>query len=190
MPLENPFYQWYVIYTRANSEKKLFNNLTQKGIECYLPTRKIQNSRIDSTKWSEEPLFRCHLFVRVSYLEFFNALNTPGVICFISTAGKAQAIPEIQIINIKTFLAQNDYEISITYKPIAKGKSIEISNGVLAGIKGEIITMNEKMILITRLDSLKCSLYTNLSDEEVSVLQEQASNKEFSYVRTYSLESN
>ncbi len=190
MSLENPNYLWYVIYTRANSEKKLFNNLTQKGIECYLPTRKIPNSKIESIKWSEEPLFRCYLFVRVSYLEFFTALNTPGVICFISSAGKAQAIPEIQIINIKIFLAQNNYELSVTYEQIAKGKSIEISNGVLAGIKGEIITMNEKMILLSRIDSLKCSLYTNLSDEEASLLQVKPSNKEYSFVRRYTLENN
>ncbi|MEI8112663.1 MAG: UpxY family transcription antiterminator [Bacteroidia bacterium] len=190
MPLENPHYQWYVIYTRANSEKKLFNNLTQKGIECYLPTRKIKNSRIDSSKWNEQPLFRCYLFVKVSYLEFFTALNTPGVICFISSGGKAQAIPEIQIINIKTFLAQNDYEISISYEQIAKGKSIEISNGVLTGIKGEIITMNEKMILMTRIDSLKCCLYTNLSEGEAFVLQRLPSSKEYKSVRTYTVESN
>lgn len=190
MPLENPSYQWYAIYTKANSEKKLFNNLVQKGIECYLPTKKIPKSWLDSSKWSEEPLFRCYLFVRVSYREFFTALNTPGVVCFISSGGKAQAIPEIQINNIKTFLSQNNYEVSVSYEQIVKGRTIEISNGPLDGIKGELVSISKETILLTRLDSLKCCLFTSLSEKEAFLLEEKPVFKEYVFAKTYAWQSN
>ncbi len=190
MPLENPNYQWYAIYTKANSEKKLFNNLTQKGIECYLPSRKLQKSWIDRTKWNEEPLFRCYLFVRVSYREFFTALNTPGVVCFISSGGKAQAIPETQINNIKTFLAQSNYEVSVSYEQIAKGRLIEIANGTLMGIKGELVNINKETILLSRLDSLKCCLHTKLSENEALILEEKPVVTESVFAKTYAWQSN
>ena len=190
MPIENPNYQWYAVYTKANSEKKLFNNLQQKGIECYLPTRKLQKNWIDSKKWIEEPLFRCYLFVKVSYREFFTALNTPGVVCFISFGGKAQPVPEIQINNIKTFLSQNDYEVSITYEQIAKGRPIEISNGSLKGIHGEIMSINGETMLLTRLDSLKCSLHANLSEKEALLLEEKPIFKDYVFERTNAWQNN
>ncbi len=190
MPIENPNYQWYAVYTKANAEKKLFNNLQQKGIECYLPTRKLQKNWIDINKWFEEPLFRCYLFVRVSYREFFTALNTPGVVCFISSGGKAQPIPESQINNIKTFLSQNDYEVSISYEQIAKGRTIEISNGPLKGIHGEIISINGETTLLTRLDSLKCCLHANLAEEEALLPEEKPVVNENVFARKYAWQNN
>ena len=41
MIIEKQNYHWYAIYTRANGEKKLFDNLLEKNIECYLPIRKV-----------------------------------------------------------------------------------------------------------------------------------------------------
>ena len=185
MSVEGPHYQWYAIYTRAHDERKLFKNLREKDIECYLPTRKVRKNWIDRKKWTEEPLFRCYLFVRVSNREFFHALNTPGVVCFISSGGKAQAIPEVQINNIKTFLAQTDHEVSISYEHINKGRSIEISSGSLKGIFGEIININGQTRLLTRLDSLKCCLCTNLSEEEAFILEEKSEFKEHVSARSY-----
>jgi transcriptional antiterminator RfaH len=190
MPIENPNYQWYAIYTKANAEKKLFNSLTEKGIECYLPTRKVQRNWIDSRRWNEEPLFRCYLFVRVSYREFFTALNTPGVVCFISSGGKAQAISEIQINNVKTFLTQTEHELSISYEHINKGRSVEISNGPLQGINGEIVIINGQTKLLTRLDSLKCCLYTNLTEKEAFMLEEKPIHKETVFLKRYAWQNN
>lgn len=109
MTLEKSNYQWYAVYTRANGERKLLENLQEKNIECYLPMKKVLKVWSDRKKWVEEPLFRCYLFVKVSNKEFFTVLNTLGCVYYISFGGKAQSIPEIQITNIKTFLAQSEH---------------------------------------------------------------------------------
>src|SRR5674476_658639 len=129
MYLEKPNYQWYAIYTIANAEKKLFDNLQEKKIECYLPMRKVLKSWSDRKKWVDEPLFRCYIFVKVSYKEFFTALNVAGAVCYVSFGGKAQAIPEDQINNIRTFLAQSDHEVTLTYERIQKGVNVEVLQG-------------------------------------------------------------
>jgi transcriptional antiterminator RfaH len=189
MPIENPHYQWYAIYTRANAEKKLFNNLTEKNIECYLPTRKVQKSWSDRKKWSEEPLFRCYLFVKVSYKEFFTALNTPGVVCYISFGGKAQPVPESQINSIRTFLSQTDHEIAVSHERIQKGLTIEVLHGSLKGIKGEVINLFGQTRLLIRIDSLNCSLYANVSKEEVGLHEEKHEPKETVLTRPLTLKN-
>ena len=101
-------------------ERKLLENLKEKNIECYLPMRKVLKIWSDRKKWVEEPLFRCYLFVKVSYKEFFTVLNTPGGVCYVSFGGKAQSIPEVQINNIRTFLNQADRDFTLSYERIQK----------------------------------------------------------------------
>jgi len=177
MILEKQTYHWYAIYTRANGEKKLFDNLQEKNIECYLPTRKVLKVWSDRKKWVEEPLFRCYIFVKVSYKEFFNVLNTPGAVCYISFGGRAQSIPESQITNIKSFLYQSDHEVTLTYERIQKGDVVEVQNGSLKGVKGEVANIFGQMRLLIRIDSMNCSLYANISREEVKLLEENLVQK-------------
>ncbi len=183
MSLEKPNYQWYAIYTRANAERKLFNNLKDNNIECYLPTRKVQKVWSDRKKFTEEPLFRCYLFVKVSYKEFFTALNTAGVVCYVSFGGKAQAIPESQINSIKTFLNQSEHEVTVSYEKIQKGASVEVLHGSLQGIVGEVINVSGQSRLLIRIDSLNCNLYANISREEVELVEEKNVQKEFIMAR-------
>ena len=184
MTFEKPNYQWYAIYTRANAERKLYNNLKENNIECYLPTRKVQKVWSDRKKFVEEPLFRCYIFVKVSYKEFFAALNTAGVVCYVSFGGKAQAIPESQINNIKTFLAQSEHEVTVSYERIQKGVEVEVLYGSLKGIKGEVINVSGQSRLLIRIDSLNCNLYANISREEVRLLEEVNIQKEYSMTRS------
>ena len=179
MYLEKANYQWYAIYTRANGEKKLLSNLREKNIECYLPLKKTLKCWSDRKKWTEEPLFRCYIFVKVSYKEFFTALNTQGVVCYVSFGGKAQPIPEAQISNIKTFLNQCDHEVTLTYERIQKGTIVEVLHGSLKGIKGEVVNICGQTRLVMRIDSMNCSLYANISKEEVKVLDEKSILKSY-----------
>lgn len=180
MILEKKNYNWYAIYTRANREKKLFDNLQKKNIECYLPQRKVLKVWSDRKKWVEEPLFKCYIFVKVSHKEFFNVLNAPGAVCYVSFGGRAQSIPEHQILNIKNFLSHVDREVTLTYEHIQKGDTIEVFYGSLKGVKGEVTNICGQTRLVIRIDSLNCSLYANISRDEVKLLDEKATRKFFS----------
>jgi len=173
MMLAKSNYQWYAIYTRANSEKKLFENLCRKNIECYLPVRKVLKYFCDRKKWVEEPLFRSYIFVKVSNREFFEVLNTTGAVCYISFGGKAQSIPEFQIDAVKKFLSQTESEITVSYERIQKGVSVEVIFGSFKGIIGEVVSILGQSRLLIRIDSMNCSLYANISREEVKPIEEK-----------------
>lgn len=179
MIIENQKYQWYALYTRANGEKKLLENLKDKNIECYLPTRKVLKIWSDRKKWIEEPLFKCYIFVKVSYKEFFNVLNTAGAVCYVSFGGRAQSIPENQIDNIKNFLSQCDHEITLTYERIQKGVMVEVLAGSLKGIKGEVTNLYGQTRLVIRIESMNCSLYANISRDEVKLLGDKFEHRNY-----------
>jgi len=184
MTLEKANYQWYAIYTRANAEKKLCENLQEKNIECYLPMKKTLKVWSDRKKWVEEPLFRCYIFVKVSYKEFFTALSTPGVVCYISFGGKAQSIPETQIEGIRNFLAQSDHDVTLSYERIQKGVNVVVQYGSLKGIIGEVINVYGQNRLVIRIDSMNCSLQANISREEVKLLEDKSVHNEDQFSRS------
>jgi transcriptional antiterminator RfaH len=175
-------YQWYAIYTRANGEKRLFEYLQEKNIECYLPMRKVLKYWSDRKKWVEEPLFKCYIFVKVSYLEFFNALNTPGAVCYVSFGGRAQSIPEIQINNVRAFLTQSEREVTLSYERVHKGVSVEVLHGNLKGIKGEVTNILGQSRLVIRIDSMNCCLHVNILREEVRLLEDKTINNRIAIV--------
>jgi transcription antitermination factor NusG len=131
----------------------------------------------DRKKWVDEPLFKSYLFVKVSNKEFFDVLNTAGVVCYVCFGGKAQSIPESQIVNVRNFILQCDREITLTYERIQKGVVVEIKVGALKGIIGEVVSMNGQSRLLLRLESLNCSIYANISKEEVTILEENPLKK-------------
>lgn len=177
MTLEKANYQWYALYTKANSEKRLFENLKEKNIECYLPFRKVLKVWSDRKKWVEEPLFRSYIFVKVSHKEFFNVLSSAGAVCYISFGGRAQSIPETQINSIKTFLAQSEHEITVSHERIQKGVSVEVLFGAFKGISGEVVNVLGQSRILVRIDSMNCSLYANISKEEIKLLEESQVQK-------------
>lgn len=168
-----PVYQWYAIYTKANGEKKLYSSLQEKNIECYLPLRKVLRYWSDRKKWIEEPLFRSYIFAKVSIKEFFDILNTPGAVCYVSFGGKAQPIPEIQINNIKTMVQQTEEEITLTYKNVKKGQKAKVIYGALKGVTGEIIEVHGQSRILIRLASMNCSISAKISVEEIIIINEE-----------------
>lgn len=172
MLIRKPIYEWYAIYTKANGEKRLITSLQEKQIECYLPLRKVLRYWSDRKKWIEEPLFRGYIFAKVSYKEFFDIINTPGAVCYVSFGGKAQPIPEFQINNIKSMVEQTDQEITLTYKNIKRGQKAEVIYGPLKGVQGEIVEIFGQDRILIRIETLNCSLHANISKKEVSILNE------------------
>jgi transcription antitermination factor NusG len=182
MILKKTEYAWYAIYTKVNSEKKILKNLQEANIESYLPLCKSLRQWSDRKKWIEEPLFRCYLFVRVSYKEFFNVLSIPGVVCYISFGGKPQSIPDYQINNIKTMVKQDEIDITVSKERLRKGNKAEVLVGPLKGLKGEIVEISGQYRILIRIETMGFCLHANISREEVKILEPETDSEEESSI--------
>ncbi len=154
--------QWYAIYTKSRTEKKVVKLLDDFGIECYLPLIKKLRQWSDRKKWIEDPLIRSYVFVKIADdREYLNVLQTDGVVRFVTFAGKAAMIPEKQIEDIKLLLA-SEKELEVTTENFEPGMDIIVHAGPLKGLEGELIEKRGKNKVQVKLEAIGQSILVEI----------------------------
>ena len=162
--------QWYAVYTKSRSEKKLFSLLCSKGVECFLPLRKELRQRSDRKKWVELPLLPSYLFVQISEKDRFDVLNTPGAVRYIIFDGKPATIPVQQIAYLQNLVESKSRDLEVCYGAMDPGEYVEVTSGPLRGIKGEVLQIKGKYRIVLRFESLGCSVHAEISASELSLV--------------------
>lgn len=149
--------KWYAIYTRPRAEKQVYERLVVAGIETFLPLQKTFRKWSDRKKLIEKPLLSSYIFVRTKSKYFPNVYKTNGVVRFVCFEGKPSPIPQKQIDNLR-LLVNSDAEIEVSLEHFTKGDNVEVINGSLVGLTGELITIGRKNRVIVRVDRLDQNL--------------------------------
>jgi transcriptional antiterminator RfaH len=152
---------WYAVYTRHCHEKKVFEHLQQREIEAYLPLQTTIRQWKDRKKKVSQPLFSCYVFVNITEKKYYDVLNIPGVVRYVTFEGKAVAIPEKQIRIVKNLLEQN-FEVEEVQDNLYNGAKVEIMGGPLTGITGELVYFGGKKRVIIRLDEMCKSIMASV----------------------------
>ncbi len=153
MTLKNPGEpRWYAAYTKSRSEKKALNRLTETGFEAYLPIQKKRHQWSDRLKWVEEPLIKSYIFLHVNERDYYDAINTPGLVCYVTFEGKAAAIPDRQIDVLKMLLNEGA-EMEVSNERFEPGQKIIVVSGTLVGMQGEMVEYRGKKKVLVRLGS-------------------------------------
>ena len=112
-------------------------------------------------------MFRSYIFVRIDAREYYEVLNTPGIVRYITFEGKAVPIPDRQIEQVKQLLVQ-DLEIEPVEEQIPPGALVEVRFGNLMGITGELVEHAGKKKVIIRIDHVSHSLLVTLPKDYVA----------------------
>ena len=152
---------WYAVYTRSRAEKQMHKLLLRAGVEAYLPLRKELKYWSDRKKWVEEPLFRSYIFVNISEAEYYNVLNVPGAVRYITFEGKAVPIPPQQIEAIKQFIATGE-ELPEFEQELSPGDKVDIIAGPMKGIEGEVIDFKGKKKVKIEINGLGRAVYLEI----------------------------
>ncbi len=147
---------WFALYTRSRHEKLVDCELQKKGIETFLPLRKITRHWSDRVKQVETPLFSGYLFVRTSLEHRFDILNTRGSVRFVSFNSLPVPVPEAELAVVRRFLEE---KISIDPFPYLKqGDRVYVRSGPFQGVEGFIVRKDRHMRLVISLDLLMQSI--------------------------------
>jgi len=161
---------WYAVYTRSRSEKRLMELLTAKGIEAYVPLRKVLHQWSDRKKFVEEPIIRSYCFVKVTNSEYFEVLNTPGAVRYIWFSGKPATIPERQIDMLKA-ITGTDVEVQCLPDTFQPGIQVRVKAGPLQGLSGELVNVSNKKKIIVRIDHLNQVITLTISPMLVEIVK-------------------
>ncbi len=138
---------WFALYTKPRSEKKLAERLKTKGFEVYAPTQTLHKQWSDRIKKVEEPFFKSYVFVRFNEKGKAEVLRTPGVVALVNWLGKPAQIRPTEIAAIKDFLER--YEgVKLESKEFKKGDELRIKHGKLEDQYGKVVRQSKNRVFL------------------------------------------
>ena len=147
---------WYVVYTKPKWEKKVAEQLSKSGIECYCPTIIQIKQWSDRKKKVEVPLFNSYVFVRLDDKDRNIIFQSAGVVRYLFWLGKPAIVKDDEIHVIKKWLdAPEKFDVSVDN--IKVGDTITVDSGPFATQKATVQEINNNHYLLV-LESMGCVL--------------------------------
>lgn len=145
---------WNVIYVSSRQEKKIQQKLNEKGIEAYVPLKKVLRQWSDRKKWVTTPLITGYVFVQAAEFKKELILQTTGVVSFVKYNGKAAVVRQSEIDTLRN-IEINGYEIDIAEKEVNAGEELIIFQGPLKGLQVKVAEVsNENLICFFLLENM------------------------------------
>lgn len=154
---------WYVLYTKPKWEKKVAEQLSKNGIECYCPLVIQVRQWSDRKKKVEVPLFNSYIFVQLAEVDRNLVFDSPGVIRYLFWLGQPAVVRDEEIKVIKKWLSNTvDNDVSVTRYKV--GDSVEIESGPFLSQKAIVQQVNSNNYILV-LESLGCVLKMKINKE-------------------------
>ena len=148
--------KWIAVYTKPRHEKTVENELHKKGFEVYLPILKERRKWSDRKKWVEFPMFSSYIFVKTELKNSLFVLQTMGVVKVIKFGGEVAVVQDSSIQAIKLMI-EGGYSPEATDFFI-KGDPVEVKEGPLKGLIGEVTRIDNHDKLLVRVDAIQHSV--------------------------------
>ena len=143
--------KWFVIYTKANQEIKVAEQLNKIGISCYCPTVTIIKQYSDRKKKILKTLIPSYVFVLIEEGRRNDIFSVFGVARYMFWLGKPAVVREKEIELMKKYLNGEFQSVSLTN--FTKGQLHKISEGIFKGKIGRVIEIQKNKIKL-QLESL------------------------------------
>jgi len=156
---------WYAVHTRSRFEQKVYDGISGKSIEVFLPRIQVMSSRKDRRKKILVPLLPGYVFVHTALdpEEYLNILKTVGVVRLVGFKGKPvpardEEINSLMILDGTDRTVQNrDY--------ISKGDRVMIMEGPFRGLVGFYLRHKGRSDkVVVSIDLLQRSLEVEIED--------------------------
>ena len=146
-------------YVQSCLEKKTAQRLAAMGIECYLPVQSEIRQWSDRRKRVERLVIPMMIFVHVTPQERPLPLSLQAVSRYMVLRGESTpaVIPDEQMDRFRFMLDYSPEAVEMCSAPLAPDDAVKVIKGPLAGLEGELITVNGKSKVAVRLDMLGCA---------------------------------
>lgn len=153
---------WRVFYTKPRAEMAAERRLQDSGVEVFLPKRSVLRTWSDRKKKVIEPLFRSYIFARVDEIGRLEVLRDDAIM---TTLREADGFATVRPEEIDTLQrSQSEPErldlVGFPLPPI--GTPVEVTYGIMAGMKGEVIVHRNQEYVIVRVDSIGQAVKINI----------------------------
>jgi transcription antitermination factor NusG len=156
---------WYAAYTCSRHEKRIAQQLHQRGIEHFLPLYRSVRRWKDRKKELELALFPGYIFVRLALEDRLHVLKLPGVVRFVSFNGLPAALPANDLEALRNGLTQNLCAEHHPYLTI--GRRVKVVYGPLSGAEGILVRRRNNSRLVVSIDAIMRSVALEIDEADV-----------------------
>ncbi len=155
--------RWYAAYTRANHERRVAEQLRERGVENFLPQYESVRKWKDRRVRLYLPLFPGYVFVHLALENRLRVLEVPGVACLVGFAGKPVAVPEEEFTRIRGFL-----KVGLRAKPhpyLTVGRRVQVRSGPLAGMQGILLRRKGNFRLVMSMELIQRAVAVEVAED-------------------------
>ena len=128
--------KWYAVHTRSRFEQKVYDGISGKSIDVFLPKIQVMSRRKDRRKKILVPLIPGYVFVNTALdpEEYISILKTVGVVQFVGVKGRPVPANEEEI---RSLMILNGTDRTVQNRSFMKtGDRIRIMDGPLKNLTG------------------------------------------------------
>ncbi len=159
---------WYAVYSKSRTEKKLAERLSAKGFEVYAPTQTVVRQWSDRKKKVQEVLFKSYVFVRFDLKQKLAVLQTPGAVALVHWLGRPAVIRDEEIAAIQAFL-RNHADVRVEKVEYLPGQNLKVKSGQLQNAEGTVLRQSKHKVVL-ELEQLGMSIIAELPKSQVERL--------------------
>lgn len=159
--------RWYAVYTCANHEKTVAQQLELRSIESFLPLYEKVSRWKDRRVKLQLPLFSGYLFVRTMLAEKLRVLQVPGVVCLVGLKGNPTPLVDDEIEAIRWGLTKLRAE---PHPFLRVGHRVRIKSGPLAGLEGILLRKKGNCRFVLSLELIQRSISADIDIADVAVV--------------------
>lgn len=156
-------YQWYVVHTYTQNEKKVATELERRGIETFVPFRTEVHQWSDRKKRVSVPLFPGYAFVRMDATadNCVRVTRTPRVLRLLGhDNGRPTPVPDSEIESTRQLVTGDVSLLPHTFLRI--GQKVRICGGALEGVQGIVVGNGDDCRLVVSVNLIQQSVALSL----------------------------
>jgi transcription antitermination factor NusG len=127
---------WFVLFVRANQEKKTAQRLESYEVEHFLPCYRSLRQWKDRQVMLDMPLFPGYIFVRLPFLERMKVLTLPNIVGLVGNRNSPSLISAEEIDSIRRGI---EFGKAAPHPLLTAGQRVMITSGALSGIQGILL---------------------------------------------------
>lgn len=158
-------HEWYAAYTYSRHEKRIAQQLEERGIDHFLPLYRSVRRWKDRKKELELVLFPGYVFVRIDLVNRLKVLQLPGVVRFVSFNGRPATLPGNDIEALRNGLSHN---VVAEHHPFLNiGHRVKVIYGPLSGAQGILVRRKNDLRLVISIDAVMRSVAVEIDEADV-----------------------
>jgi transcription antitermination factor NusG len=157
---------WYAVYTCANHERTVSDQLMSRGVEHFLPQYESVRRWKDRKMRLHLPLFPGYVFVYLALQNRLRVLQVPGVVRLVGFDGHPVAVPEEEVARVRQFLNEG-FQVE-PHKYLQSGRRVRVKSGPLEGMEGIIVRRKNRSRLVLSFELIQRSLAVEIGETDVA----------------------